>query len=72
MNQAPDHPSRERSFERDDDLRSEFYEDFLQSLSEEIAALREDARKILHRRLQLIQRRKALLDGEVDEQWHVH
>jgi hypothetical protein len=64
MNQVPDHPPRQRSSEPEDDPQSEQQEDFLQSLSEEIDALKEDARKILHQRLQLIRRRKALLNGQ--------
>ena len=49
----------------DDQLEVGLDEYFLQSLSDEIDALKEDARKILLRRLRLIQRRRALLDGQL-------
>jgi hypothetical protein len=62
--EAPDYPPREHPDQSDDGLPVESDEFFLQSLTEEIAALKEDARKILRRRLQLIQRRKALLDTQ--------
>ena len=45
--------SQQPSSETDDELEGELNEYFLQSLSDEIDALKEDARQILRRRLEL-------------------
>ena len=64
--QVPERPGPQHSPEPEDDKfsKDELDAEFLQSLSAEIDALKEDARKILGQRMQLIQRRKALLEGQ--------